>query len=222
MSEKAIFTWSGGKDSALALYHNQQSGDFEIIALLTTITSDFDRVSMHGYRTLLLEQQAKAMDYNLEKVLITKKCTNQEYETQMKNTLEKYRTQGIYKVIFGDIFLEDVRKYREDNLKKLDMTGVFPLWKKDTKILAKEFIKLGFRAVVTCVDSSMLDGSFVGHEFDKTLLDELPENVDPCGENGEFHTFVYDGPIFDEGISVKKGDVVVKEGRFHFCDLIPK
>jgi uncharacterized protein (TIGR00290 family) len=222
MSEKALFTWSGGKDSALALYHIQQSRNFEIIALLTTITSDFDRVSMHGFRTILLEQQAKAMNYKLEEVLITKNCTNQEYETQMKNALEKYKSQGINNVIFGDIYLDDVRKYREDNLKKIDMTGVFPLWKLDTEILANDFIKLGFKAIITCVDSTMLDGGFVGREFDERFLEELPENVDPCGENGEFHTFVYDGPIFDNKISIQRGDVVVKEGRFYFCDLLPK
>jgi uncharacterized protein (TIGR00290 family) len=176
---------------------------------------------MHGYRSILLEQQANEIGYPLEKILISKDCTNQEYETQMKKTLEKYKPQEINKVVFGDIFLEDVRKFREDNLKKLDMVGIFPLWNKDTHSVAREFIKLGFKAIMTCVDSTQLDGSFVGREFDSKFLDDLPDNVDPCGENGEFHTFVYDGPVFDEGISVKKGEVVVKEERFYFCDLIP-
>jgi uncharacterized protein (TIGR00290 family) len=221
MKEKVLFAWSGGKDSALAFYYFQQSQNYNIQALLTTITKDFDRVSMHGFRTRLLEKQAKEIDFVLEKVSIPKDCSNQMYENIMEHTLIKYKTNGIDKVIFGDIFFEDVRKYRELQLSRLDMIGIFPLWNKNTKKLAEEFIKLGFKAIITCVDSTLLDGGFVGREFDVNLLNELPENVDPCGENGEFHTFVYDGPIFDEGISVKRGEVVVKEGRFYFCDLIP-
>ena len=221
MSEKALFTWSGGKDSALALYYIQRSNLYEIDTLLTTITSDFDRVSMHGFRTTLLEQQAKMMGIKLENILIPKNCSNDDYENIMAKILEKYHSQGFSKVIFGDIFLEDVRKYRERQLSKLDMLGLFPLWKTNTRALANEFIRLGFKAIITCVDSLMLDGAFVGHEFNNDFLTELPNSIDPCGENGEFHTFVYDGPIFNERISIKKGEIVVKEGRFYFCDLIP-
>jgi uncharacterized protein (TIGR00290 family) len=140
----------------------------------------------------------------------------------MRELLEKYQTKGINKVVFGDIFLEDVREYREKNLSKLDMSGIFPLWKKDTDKLAKEFIELGFKAIITCVDSNSLDESFVGKEFDNDFLDQLPKNVDPCGEYGEFHSFVFDGPIFKYKIPFPKGDVVLRENRFYFCDLIPE
>jgi uncharacterized protein (TIGR00290 family) len=219
--EKAIFNWSGGKDSALALYYIQKSNTYDISELLTTINSDFDRVSMHGFRTALLEVQAKELGYELQKVLIPKDCSNEDYEKIMGKTVNEYKSQDVNKVIFGDIFLEDVRKYREKQFSRLDMIGIFPLWKVNTRNLADEFIKLGFKAIITCVDSTLLEGSFVGREFDVNFLEELPKSVDPCGENGEFHTFVYDGPIFKNKISVQQGDVVVKKGRFYFCDLIP-
>ena len=220
MAEKALFTWSGGKDSALALYHVQQQGDFEITALLTTITGDYNRVSMHGFRTELLEQQVASLDYELDMVRIPKDCTKKTYEKLMQDTLEKYKTKGVQKVIFGDIFLEDVRKYRENNLKKIGMEGIFPLWLLDTKELANEFIDLSFKAVITCVDSEMLAGGFVGRVYDKKFLAELPDCVDPCGEHGEFHTFVYDGPGFDHSIDFVKGEVVLREERYYFVDLM--
>jgi uncharacterized protein (TIGR00290 family) len=222
MKEKALFTWSGGKDSALALYYIQMEQLYEIEALLTTVTSDYDRVSMHGFRTTLLKQQANMMGYKPEKILIPKDCTNDDYESIMTKILERYHSQGLSKVIFGDIFLEDVRKYREKQLSRLDMIGIFPLWKVNTRNLADEFIKLGFKAIITCVDSTLLDGSFVGHEFDENFLEELPKNVDPCGENGEFHTFVYDGPIFNEAITLYKGEIIIREKRFYYCDLLPE
>lgn len=219
--EKVLFTWSGGKDSAMALYELEMTHGYEIAALLTTVTEDYDRISMHGVRATLLEQQAQSLRLPLEKVYITKDASNEEYEEKMRDKLIQYRSQGVFSVVFGDIFLEDLRTYREGNLAKIGMRGVFPLWKRDANELAHTFIGLGFKAVITCVDSNVLDRGFVGRVFDGRFLSELPGTVDPCGENGEFHSFVYDGPIFRERIAHRKGKVVLRDSRFYYCDLIP-
>jgi len=221
MTERVLFTWSGGKDSVMALYELQKAGDYEISALLTTVTKDYDRISMHGVRRVLLEQQADSLGYSLEQVFISKNASNEEYEAKMREILEKYVKAGISTVVFGDIFLEDVRKYREENLSKIGMKAVFPIWKRNTTELTHTFIALGFKAVITCVDSKVLDKRFVGRRFDERFLSELPSNVDPCGENGEFHSFVYDGPIFRESLLYELGEVVLRDNRFYFCDLIP-
>ena len=221
MAEKVLFTWSGGKDSVLALYELEIKHDYEVVALLTTLTEDYDRISMHGVRSLLLERQANSLGLPIEKVYISKNSSNQEYEANMREVLQKYLTFGISSVVFGDIFLEDLRKYREDNLSKIGMKAVFPIWKRDTAELAHEFIDLGFKAVVTCVDSKVLDKIFIGRLFDEQFLSELPANVDPCGENGEFHSFVYDGPIFKERVSYERGEINLRDNRFWYCDLIP-
>jgi uncharacterized protein (TIGR00290 family) len=221
MVERAILTWSGGKDSLMALYELQKVGNYEISALLTAVTKDYDRISMHGVRRSLLEQQADSLGYPLEQVLISKDASNEEYEAKMKEILGKYLKVGIRSVVFGDIFLQDIRKYREENLSNIGMKAVFPIWKRNTTELAHNFVDLGFKAVVTCVDSESLGKAFVGRFFDERFLSELPSNVDPCGENGEFHSFVYDGPAFRESLSFKLGDVVLRGNRFYFCDLIP-
>ncbi len=221
MKLKVILAWSGGKDSALALYELQKTENYEIAALLTTITRDYDRTSMHGLRRILLERQAQSLGFALEKVFISKNTTNEEYESKMREALAKYLTAGVSSVVFGDIFLEDVRKYREDNLSKIGMKAIFPVWKSDTTELAHTFIDSGFKAVITCVDSNVLDKVFVGRVFDEQFLSELPATVDPCGENGEFHSFVYDGPIFGERILHTIGEVVLRENRFYYCDLMP-
>ena len=218
--EKVLFGWSGGKDSAMALREVLRGGKYEIAALLTTVTEDYDRISMHGVRRVLLEKQASNLGLALEKVLISKSASNAEYERNMKLVLEKYRSQGVSSVVFGDIFLEDLRKYRENKLKEANFRGIFPLWKRDTRKLAEEFISAGFRAVVTCVDSKVLDGNFAGREFDGSFLADLPAGVDHCGENGEFHSFVYEGPIFREKIALSRGEVVLRDNRFYFCDLV--
>ncbi|HEX3036109.1 MAG TPA: diphthine--ammonia ligase [Thermodesulfobacteriota bacterium] len=220
-TEKVLFSWSGGKDSTMALYEIQKSQRYEVVALLTTVTRNYDRVSMHGLRITLLEAQASSLGFTLEKIFISKNASNNEYESKMEEILLKYTRQGVSSVVFGDIFLEDLRKYREDNLAKVGMKGVFPVWKKDTAGLAHEFIDSGFKAVIICVDSNALDGKFAGNIFDKKFLSELPRTVDPCGENGEFHTFVYDGPIFKESILYTVGDVVLRDSRFYYCDLLP-
>ena len=221
MADKVLFAWSGGKDSTMALYESMQNGH-QICALLTTVTQDYDRISMHGVPTALLEAQGQALGLPIDKVYITKNATNQEYESKMKEKLVEYQSRGISSVVFGDIFLEDLRRYREENLSKLGMKGIFPIWKQNTTDLAQRFIHLGFKAVITCVDSHVLDQRFTGREFDAKFLSELPPTVDPCGENGEFHSFVYDGPIFTNKISHQKGEVVLRDNRFFFCDLIPE
>jgi len=221
MSEKVLFTWSGGKDSALSLYMLQKLHNYEIAALLTSVTEGYDRISMHGVRRVLLGQQAQSMELPLEILYITRNSSNEEYEARMKDKLLLYKSQGVSSVVFGDIFLEDLRKYRENNLEQVGMKGIFPIWKRDTTELAHTFIDLDFKAVITCVDSQSLDGKFAGRYFDNRFLSELPAKVDPCGENGEFHSFVYDGPIFSERIRFRRGKVVLRDNRFYFCDLIP-
>ncbi len=221
MREKVILAWSGGKDSALALYEILQNENYAVAALLTTVTSDYDRISMHGVRRTLLEMQAESLGLPLEKVLITANTSNEQYEAAMREVLTKYKNAGVSCVVFGDIFLEDLKKYREDNLAKIGMKGLFPLWKKDTTKLAHTFIDLGFKTIIACVDTNFLDKIFVGRTFNKEFLAELPANIDPCGENGEFHSFVYDGPIFKKRIAHDIGKIVLRENRFCYCDLIP-
>ena len=220
MAEKVLFTWSGGKDSVLALYEIQKRDDQEVVALLTTLTEDYDRISMHGVRSILLEHQANSLGLPIEKVYISKNSSNEEYEAKMREVLQKYLTAGVSSVVFGDIFLEDLRKYREDNLSKIGMKAIFPIWKRDTVELARGFIDLGFKAVITCVDSDVLDKAFVGRLYDQQFISELPSTVDPCGENGEFHSFVYDGPIFEKRVSYTKGEIVFRDNRYWYCDLM--
>jgi uncharacterized protein (TIGR00290 family) len=221
MKIKTILTWSGGKDSALALHELAKTESYEVVSLLTTVTEDYDRISMHGLRQILLEQQARSLGLALEKVYISKNTSNEEYESKMREVLAKYLSAGVSSVVFGDIFLEDVRKHREEKLSEIGMKALFPIWKRDTAELARTFIDSGFKAVIICVDSNVLDKMFVGRSFDEQFLSELPATVDPCGENGEFHSFVYDGPIFSERILHTIGEVVLRENRFYYCDVMP-
>ena len=190
-NEKVLFAWSGGKDSAMAL-HQVISEGIAVSALLTTVTEEYERISMHGVPTALLEAQGRSLNIPVDRVYITKDASNEAYEFRMKEQLILHQARGVSSVIFGDIFLEDLRKYRERNLEKIGMKGIFPIWKQNTKLLANRFIRLGFKAVVTCVDSEKLDPGFSGREFDDSFLADLPASVDPCGENGEFHSFVYE------------------------------
>jgi len=221
VTRKILFTWSGGKDSALALYELQRHPDDEVVGLLTTVTEDYDRVSMHGVRRILLERQAESLNLPLEIIPISKNSSPEEYASRMKDILMHYQSQGVSSVAFGDVFLEDVRNYREENLSQIDMTAIFPIWKRDTTKLAHSFIDWGFKALITCVDSEVLDKGFVGRMYDESFLSDLPAHIDPCGEKGEFHSFVYDGPLFPQEISCQKGEIVFRENRFYFCDLIP-
>jgi uncharacterized protein (TIGR00290 family) len=221
MKSKVLFSWSSGKDSAIALHTLLQNPAYEVAGLLTTVTGDYDRISMHGVRRALLQRQAQSIGLTLVEVVITKNTTNADYERAMRETLGRQKEQGVTGIAIGDIFLEDLRRYREENLAKLDLQAVFPIWKRDTRELSRDFLRLGFRTVLTCVDTQVLDARFSGREYDEQLLCELPEGVDPCGENGEFHSFCYAGPIFRTPIAFRRGEVVLRDNRFAFCDLIP-
>lgn len=221
MIETVILSWSGGKDSATALGELSNDPRYRIRALLTTITEGYDRISMHGVRVSLLDQQASALGLPLLKVTIPQTGGNEQYESEMREVLTRERANGVTAVAFGDVFLEDVRRYREEHLRRIGMKAIFPIWKRDTRELAVRFIDAGFRAILTCVDSKQLDGSFVGRDFDHSLLRDLPSGVDPSGENGEFHTFVHAGPRFSQPISIRRGEIVVRENRFYYCDLLP-
>ncbi|MBE0392917.1 diphthine--ammonia ligase [Flavobacterium sp. PL002] len=211
MKKKALFNWSSGKDSALALYKTLQNPEIEICTLLTSVNEQFQRISMHGVRVELLQQQAKSIGLPLEIMQIPEMPTMEVYETVMSNTLSKLKQQGITHSIFGDIFLEDLRKYREDKLTTLDFEGIFPLWKIPTHDIIQEFISLGFKTIVVCVNERYLDKSFVGRIIDQEFLNDLPENVDVCGENGEFHTFTFDGPLFSYPINFEIGEIVYRK-----------
>ena len=221
MTKPLIFCWSGGKDSALALHALRQGDEFEVAGLLTTITAGHDRVSMHGVRRELLHAQAAALELPLHEVMLTPSAGNAEYEREMGTALERFRAAGIGHIGFGDIFLEDLRQYRERNLARVAMQAVFPVWGRDTDELVTSFYTLGFRALTVVVDPRVLPQSFVGREIDAGFVRELPAGVDPCGENGEYHSFVYDGPIFARPVPVQRGAVVPREG-FVFCDLLPQ
>ncbi|HEX4642431.1 MAG TPA: hypothetical protein VH161_03150 [Candidatus Acidoferrales bacterium] len=219
-SEDVLFCWSGGKDSAMALHALRAAADCRIAALLTTITEEYDRISMHGVRHVLLERQAESLGLPLHPVPIPRQCINAIYEERMKDALEHHFALGVRKVAFGDIFLEDLRIYREWNLAQVRMQALFPIWKRDTRELAREFVRQGFRAIAVCTDPRVLDASFAGRELDGSFFADLPLGVDPCGENGEFHTFVFDGPIFEAPIAFRVGEKVVRDG-FCYCDLLP-
>jgi uncharacterized protein (TIGR00290 family) len=221
VKEKVVVGWSGGKDSAFTLYKIQQDQNYEVQALLTTMTQDYDRISIHGVRRVLLEQQANALGLPLQKMFIKKGTSNTEYEAELSKTLKQHVQRGVTAMVFGDIFLEDVRHYREGLLSKAGLQGIFPLWKRDTRELAEAFVYRGFKTIITVVDSNVLDKEFVGREYDQKFLADLPKSVDPCGENGEFHTFVYDGPNFKKPVQFTKGEVLLRENRFWYCDLVP-
>lgn len=239
---KAIFNWSGGKDSALALYHVLKEEKFDISELITTVNSKYKRISMHGVRNELLSAQALSLGIPLKEILVPEQPSMEDYDTIMKAQLTHIKKEKVTHSIFGDIFLEDLRTYRENKLKEVGLKAVFPLWNRATIDVVHEFIDLGFKTIVVCVKSELLGKEFVGRVLDRDFLNDLPENVDPCGENGEFHTFVFDGPIFEKPIAFEIGEKVFKEYKapkdkeeacfsanvekkvagFYFCDLIPK
>ena len=215
---KAIFSWSSGKDSAYALHTALKEAQFEIVSLLTTVTDTYHRVSMHGVREELLDLQAKSIDIPLEKIRIPQDCTNEIYEEKMGAFLAGWKEKGVGHVVFGDIFLEDLRKYREEKLALLGMKGVFPIWKRPTEALARSMIEEGFEARLVCLDPKKLTRNFSGRPFDISLLKDLPEEIDPCGENGEFHTLAHAGPIFKKKIPIEQGETVERDG-FVFTDF---
>jgi uncharacterized protein (TIGR00290 family) len=198
-----------------------QQPDVHAVALLTTVTEGYDRIAMHGVRRELLQRQAKSIGLPLHEVRIPPQCVNSIYEARMEEALRLFYNQGVRKVAFGDIFLEDLRTYREKNLERIGMTALFPIWKRDTRELIQFFHQQRFRAVAACIDSKILDASFAGRELDESFFRDLPPSADPCGENGEFHTFVFDGPIFQSPIPIRTGEIVNRDG-FVFCDLLPE
>ena len=241
---KALFNWSSGKDSALALYKILQNSDIEIVSLLTSVTKKYNRISMHGVRTELLIQQVKSIGLPLHIMEIPEMPSMEDYEKVMQETLTKFKEKGVTHSIFGDIFLEDLRKYREGKLAEMQLEAIFPLWKIPTKDLIQEFLDLGFKTIVVCVNERNLDKSFVGRIIDAQFIADLPADVDVCGENGEFHTFTFDGPIFKKPIEFEIGEIVYRKYEkpkqeasntacdssssdafdfgFWYCDLIPK
>lgn len=243
MKPKAVFNWSGGKDSSLCLHYLLQQQEYDISCLLTSVNSEYKRVSMHGVREELLEAQTESIGIPLKKLMLPEMPTMEIYDSLLHNTWQELKKEGIEYSIFGDIFLEDLKKYREQQLAKAQMKGLFPLWKRDTQELIHEFIDLGFKAVLVCVNEKFLDKSFAGRVIDLDFLKDLPEDVDPCGENGEYHTFVFDGPIFNHPIPFEAGEVVYRNYKpaadnnekdtcfsrhpknydtgFWYCDLLP-
>ena len=243
--QKALFNWSSGKDSALALYKILQDPEYKIETLLTSVNEKYQRISMHGIRVELLQAQAESIAIPLEIMEIPEMPTMKVYEEVMTKTLLELKSNGITHSVFGDIFLEDLRLYRENQLAKIGLKGVFPIWKIPTQDLIQEFISLGFKTIVVCVNEKYLDKSFVGKIIDQNFINDLPENVDVCGENGEFHTFTFDGPIFSKPINFEIGEIVYRkyekpekqdssnnacdtndetafEFGFWYCDLIKK
>ena len=204
----------------MALYALRAAGDYRVAALLTTITEEYDRISMHGVRRVLLELQAESIGLPLHAVLIPPQCVNATYEARMKEALNQHLARGVQRVAFGDIFLEDLRVYREKNLAQVGMEALFPIWKRDTRELARDFLRMRFKAIAVCVDPRVLDSCFAGRVLDESFFADLPPGVDPCGENGEFHTFVFDGPIFRTPVRFATGEKVLRDG-FWFCDLLP-
>ena len=209
--KKAVFNWSGGKDSSLSLFYLLQSKEYDVRYLATSVNSKFHRISMHGVRLELLRQQAESIGIPLHMIMMPEMPTMENYDELMEQTLKKFKQEGIDYSVFGDIFLEDLKKYREDRLSRVGMQGVFPIWKKPSHQLVREFIDLGFKAVLVCVDERVLDRSFVGRRLDGAMLKDLPSHVDPCGENGEYHSFVYDGPIFRKPVLFELEKVVYRQ-----------
>jgi uncharacterized protein (TIGR00290 family) len=239
--KKAYLNWSSGKDAALALYKIREEGKYSVEKLLTTVNSEIARVSMHGVRKELLISQAAQLGLPLEIVELDGNMPLSEYNKVMSQRTGNLKDEGFDYSIFGDIFLEDLKRYREDQLEKIGLKALFPLWKTDTRELMREFFDAGFKAIVVCVNSRYLDKSFCGRILDEEFLASLPAEVDPCGENGEFHTFVFDGPVFKEPVKFLMGEVVEKffhstdsdddcfkdkkeswDTAFWYCDLIPE
>ncbi|MCF4102805.1 adenine nucleotide alpha hydrolase [Gillisia sp. M10.2A] len=238
--KKAYLNWSSGKDAAFCLYKIQQAGAIKIEKLLTTVNSEVDRVSMHGLRSELLKRQAESIGLPLHIIELNGNVSMQTYSEIMNSQVFKLKEKGFTHSVFGDIFLEDLKEYREQQLAEVGIEAVFPLWKKDTRVLLKEFIEAGFKAITVCVNSKYLDKTFCRRIIDQSFLEDLPEGVDACGENGEFHSFVYDGPNFKYPIKFEVGEMVERkyaskdeddcftdkteawDTAFWFCDLIPK
>jgi uncharacterized protein (TIGR00290 family) len=221
VKEKVVLAWSGGKDSAMALYALLACGQYDVVSLLTTICKQYERISHHGVRVELLKQQAAELGIPLHEVYLHQaNCSIEDYEAIMSKVILEYKDNGILSFAFGDVFLQDLREYRERNLAKVGAKVIFPIWHRDTTELVRKFIDLGFKAYLTCVDGGKLGREFAGRPIDADLIRDLPDGVDPCGENGEYHSFVYDGPIFRRPLDLGVGEVVLRDVRY-FADLVP-
>jgi uncharacterized protein (TIGR00290 family) len=220
LKTKILVSWSSGKDSAWALHVLSQSGEYEIVGLLTTVNRQFQRVAMHSTRRELLQAQADAVGLPLWEVPLPWPCSNQEYESAMSSACDRAIAQGVTAVAFGDLFLEDVRRYRESALQGTGLRPLFPLWGRDTRELIAEMIEAGMRARVVCVDPTQISEDFAGRDLDSSFVADLPAGADPCGENGEFHTFAYAGPVFAAPIGIESGEIVQRDG-FIFADVLP-
>jgi len=218
---KAFLSWSSGKDSAYALCEARRLGLAEVVGVLTTLSEAYDRVAMHGVRSSLLERQIGALGLPSLKVMLPSPCSNEVYEARLASACDRLKEEGVRHIVFGDLYLADIRAYRERQLAALGMHAIFPLWQRDTAALAREMIASGLEAHLVCVDPRRLDRSFAGRRFDSALLAALPPDVDPCGENGEFHTVVSAGPMFSAPIAVRVGEVIEREG-FVFADVLTK
>ncbi|HTM65781.1 MAG TPA: hypothetical protein VL093_05660 [Flavipsychrobacter sp.] len=227
---KTVLNWSSGKDAAMAYFLLQQNTQYEVVQLLTTINKENDRIVMHGVRESLLEMQATRMNLPLEKIYLPSSPANEIYQMKMESALTKLKTQDIKAAVFGDLFLEDLKAYRESQLAKIGMEAIFPLWKMNTTELVRKLEATGIEAIIVCVNEKCLGKEFLGRKVDLDLLDDLPANVDPCGENGEYHSFVYNAPFFSDPIRIHKGEIVYKKypaakesdgtSGFYFLDLI--
>ena len=217
---RAYVSWSSGKDCAFSLWQARKAGNLDICGLLTTTNEAVDRVAMHGTRNDLMRRQAAAVGLPVLEVGLPWPCTNEDYASRMLAACATMKSDGVSHVIYGDLFLEDIRAYRDEKMAQAGLTAVYPLWKRDTHQLARDMIAAGLKTVVVCIDPKKLDASFAGRWFDETFLDDLPEGIDACGENGEFHTCVVDGPMFSSPIKVEVGDRVERDG-FVYADVIP-
>ena len=220
MRQKALLSWSSGKDSAWSLHVVRQRGDVDVVGLVTTVNQAHARVAMHAVREELLDLQAQATGLPLIKVLLPWPCSNDQYEAAMTATIARARAEGVTGMVFGDLFLEDIRRYREEKLRGTGVEPLFPLWNVPTGQLARDMVAGGLRAMLTCVDPRQMPARFVGRNFDATLLAELPGSVDPCGERGEFHTFAWAGPMLRRPVPVRLGEIVERDG-FAFADFMP-
>ena len=220
MKKPIVMCWSGGKDSTLALSALLASPEWEVVELLTTVTEGYDRISMHGVRRELLELQAQSLGLPLKQVLIPPTCVNETYQQRMAEACAHYKALGITHMAFGDLYLQDIKDYRDAQMAKAGMTAIYPVWGLDTRQLAQDFIKRGYRATLCCTDPKQIPPEFCGQDYTLDMLAALPKTADPCGENGEFHTFVHDGPEFSRPVPCIKGQAVLRD-NFWFCDLLP-